>query len=184
MIDRNEINEIGKFQKTHALKGELNAILNIDPEYVEDGNALVIEIDGIYVPFYASSLRPKGSTSYLLKLDGVDTEQDAKQFVNKPIYAMKSELAPYFDLDEDDIHDEGDMEGFVILDSQTGESIGTISRVDSSTENLLFIVEDADGQDIYIPAVEDLIDGVDEARRTITMRLPEGLIDLNRKTTE
>lgn len=65
MIEEKDIKAIGKFQKTHALKGELNAILDIDSEYVSEGNAVVVDIDGIFVPFFASSVRPKGSTSYL-----------------------------------------------------------------------------------------------------------------------
>ncbi len=61
MIKKEDIVEIGKFQKTHALKGELNALLDIDGDYAADGNALVVAVDGIYVPFYAESVRPKGS---------------------------------------------------------------------------------------------------------------------------
>lgn len=51
MIEEKDIKAIGKFQKTHALKGELNAILDIDSEYVSEGNAVVVDIDGIFVPF-------------------------------------------------------------------------------------------------------------------------------------
>ena len=41
MIEVNDIVAIGKFQKTHALKGELNAILEIDSEFLEEGNAII-----------------------------------------------------------------------------------------------------------------------------------------------
>ena len=68
MIKEEEIIEIGKFQKTHALKGELNALLDVGAEYLEDGNPLVIPVDGLFVPFYAESVRPKGTTSFLVKL--------------------------------------------------------------------------------------------------------------------
>ena len=36
MIKEEELIEIGKFQKTHALKGELNALLDVGPEYLEE----------------------------------------------------------------------------------------------------------------------------------------------------
>ena len=42
MIDKDKLIEIGKFQRTHALKGELNAILDVPEDYVEDGNPLVV----------------------------------------------------------------------------------------------------------------------------------------------
>ena len=44
MIDKEKLVEIGKFQKTHALKGELNAILDIPEEYV-------IKPEQIWLPY-------------------------------------------------------------------------------------------------------------------------------------
>lgn len=180
MITSNEIKAIGKFQKTHALKGELNAILDIDPEYVTDGNAIVVDIDGIFVPFFASSIRPKGATSYLIKLDGIDSEEDARQFVNKIIYGIKNELASFLEIDEEDIMDEDELEGYEIIDDQTNESIGKIESIDSSTENLLFVVETNEGETVYIPAVDDFIIEVDDNEKIIRMNLPAGLVDLNK----
>ncbi len=181
MIVEKDIKAIGKFQKTHALKGELNAILDIDPGYVEEGNAVIVDVDGIYVPFFASSVRPKGSTSYLIKLDGIDSEEEAKDFVNKTIYGVKSELASFLDLEEDEILDEDDLAGYKIYDALTGNYIGTIETVDSSTENLLFVVLTDDEEEIFIPAVDEFIDEVDDNEKIIRMRLPEGLVDLNKK---
>lgn len=180
MIQTADISQIGKFQKTHALKGELNAIIDIDPEYLTEGNAIIVEIDGIMVPFYASSVRPKGATSFLVKLDGVDSEEEARQFVNKTIYGIRKELARFLDLDEGDILDDEDLTGFEVFDSKSGEKIGDISSVDSSTANLLFIVTNEEGKELFIPAVDEFIDEIDESGKKIYMSLPEGLIDLNK----
>lgn len=182
MINQKELKEVGKFQKTHALKGELNALLEISPDYLTDGNAIVVDVDGIYVPFFAESVRPKGSQSFLVKLDGVDTEEEAKPFVNKSIYALKKELAPYFDMEEDEIIDEDDLNGFSVVDNDSGVEIGKIVHVDSSTENVLFVVATPSGNEVFIPAVDDFIDEIDEDNRVIRVSLPEGLIDLNIKT--
>lgn len=184
MISQNDLKEVGKFQKTHALKGELNALLNIDSEYLTEGNAILVDIDGIYVPFYASSVRPKGSQSYLVKLDGIDSEKEARGFVNKTIYALRNQLAPFLDLEEDEIYDQDDLEGYTIIDSDTDEPIGEIIHVDTATENVLFVVESVAGEEIYIPAVDDFIIEIDEENKIIKMRLPEGLIDLNKKQKE
>lgn len=64
MITKDEISAVGTLQKTHALKGELNMLLDIDSEYLTSGNPAIIEIDGIYVPFYAESVRPKGASLF------------------------------------------------------------------------------------------------------------------------
>ena len=180
MINQEEITAIGKFQKTHALKGELNAILDISEDYLLEKNAAIVEIDGIYVPFFANSIRPKGSTSYLVKLDGVNSEEEARIFVNKTIFALKSELAPFLNLDEDEIMEEDDLVGYTIKDDLSGEEIGVIDYVDSSTDNLLFIVSDSNEEKYYIPAAEEFIIEIDDEKKMIRMNLPEGLLDLNK----
>lgn len=181
MISQKELKEVGKFQKTHALKGELNALLDIDPDYLTEGNAIVVDVDGIFVPFYASSVRTKGSHSYLVKLDGIDSEEEAKGFVNKTIYALRSQLAPFLDLDEEEIYDDDDLEGYQIIDADSDETIGKIIHVDSSTENVLFVLETQDGEEAFVPAVDDFITEIDDDDKIVKMNLPEGLIDLNRK---
>ncbi|MDE6337600.1 MAG: ribosome maturation factor RimM [Muribaculaceae bacterium] len=179
MIEQKNITAIGKFQKTHALKGELNAILDIDSSFLLEGNAVIVELDGIFVPFYASGVRPKGNTSYLVKLDGIDSEDEARRFVNKIIYALKSELAPFLEVEEEDIADEDELIGYEIIDYDSNKVIGKIEDIDSSTSNLLFIVVSATGDTIYIPAAEEFIMDINDEDKKIYMRLPEGLIDLN-----
>lgn len=179
MIKEEEISAVGKLQKTHALKGELNVMLDIDPEYLEEGNPAIIDIDGIYVPFYAESIRTKGSFSYLVKFEGIDSEFEAKKLVNKTIYARKDKLKEYMEENYDEdytLYD--DLIGCTIVDTEKGE-IGKVVEIDSNTENELFIVERPDGDTVYIPLTEDFIDEIDEDSKTIRMNLPDGLLDLN-----
>ena len=77
MITRAEISPIGKFHKTHALKGELNAVLDVEADLIDTKRPLIVDIDGIFVPFYCDSVRPKGHFSSLVKLQGIDSEADA-----------------------------------------------------------------------------------------------------------
>lgn len=181
MIEAKDITPIGKFQKTHALKGELNTILDIDHCFLLEGNSLIVEIDGIYVPFFTTGVRPKGSSSFLIKLDGIENEEEAHTFVNKTIYASKSQLAPFLNVDENDFTDSDESIGYKIVDDYSGNVIGTIEEIDDTTNNLLFIVATEDGEELYIPAAEEFIFETDDDSRTIRMRLPDGLLDLNIK---
>lgn len=178
MIERNELAEIGKFQKTHALKGELNALLEIDVDYVDDGNPLVVDVDGIFVPFYAESIRPKGTQSYLIKLEGVDSEEQAKAFVNCLIYAPKVDLIDYFGEEGEEIAFDDDLVGYIIHDSEKGD-LGTVIGINDSTDNVLLIGETPAGEEFFIPLTPDFIDEIDDERNVIFMTLPEGLLDLN-----
>lgn len=134
MIKKEDIVEIGKFQKTHALKGELNALLDVDEDYANDGHPFIVDIDGIYVPFYAESIRPKGSESFLVKLRDIDSQESAQKMVNKEIFGLRADLVDYFD--DPDMEIVADFVDFRIVDSHLGE-IGTIVDVDDSTANVL-----------------------------------------------
>lgn len=179
MIELKDITPIGKFQKTHALKGELNAIIDVDPDFFSEGNSVIVEQDGIYVPFFASSIRSKGSTSYLVKLDGIDCEKEAKKFVNKTAYASKKQLAPFLNLQEDEIMDDSELIGYEVFDQDLDHLIGKIINIDSSTSNFLFIIETKDGKEVFIPAVEEFINEINDNEKLIVMNLPSGLLDLN-----
>lgn len=178
MIREEDTIIVGKFQKTHALKGELNAILDVDPEYFLEGNSLIIRDEGILVPFFAESVRSKGKTSYLIKLNGIDSEAKARQFVNQEIRMLKSDSEEW--LDEDILEEEGGLLGYSVIDDENGIEIGKIIHIDQSTDNILFIVENG-GEEIFIPASEDFIISIDDEAGSIRMRLPEGLVDINRK---
>lgn len=177
MILREEIIPVGKFQKTHALKGELNMISEIDPQYFVEGNPLIIENEGILVPYFVESVRPKGSTSFLVKIDGINSEEEAFSFVNKEINMLKKDANEWL---EEEIVEGNDLIGYKVVDASNDTVIGEISDVDDSTSNVLFIVASSD-EDIYIPASEDFIDNIDEDRKIIRLRIPDGLLDINAK---
>lgn len=180
MIKEEDIVEIGKFQKTHALKGELNAILDVNPEYLGDGNPLVLDIDGIYVPFYAESIRPKGTTTYLIKLRGVDIVEDAEAMVNKKIYGLRKDLMEYFDTPEEEIVFDSDLTGFEVVDTERG-SLGVLKDLDDTTINTLMVIDSPEYGEIYVPYNEDFIEAIDAEESKILVNLPEGLVDLNEK---
>lgn len=180
MIEKEDLISIGKFQKTHALKGELNMISDIDPEYFIEGNPLIIEDEGIMVPYYVSSIRPKGSTSHLVKIEGIENEAEASQFVNKDVYVLKEDVEEWID---DEIIDSNELIGYSIINNENEEEIGKLEEIDDTTSNLLFLVRNGD-ETIYIPANNDFIEEINDEKKIIKMNLPEGLLDLNRKKEE
>ncbi|MDE6380330.1 MAG: ribosome maturation factor RimM [Muribaculaceae bacterium] len=179
MITEEEITSVGKLLKTHALKGEMNLLLDIDAGYLEDGNPAILDIEGIYVPFYTDSIRTKGNFSYLVKFEGIDNEIEAKKLVNKTVYALRDRLKEFM-LDNYDeeyaLYD--DLIGWIIEDMDEG-IIGKVVDIDTNTENELFIVETPEGKTVYIPLTEDFIEKMDEDEKKVYMRLPDGLLDLN-----
>lgn len=181
MIKEQSIKSVGKIQKTHGLKGELNMILSISPEFFEDDNPMILEIDGIYVPFYAESIRPKGATTDLVKLDGIDSEEEARKLVNKEIYAIADDLKEFIRNNkdgDDELYSPNALIGMDVIDATNG-NIGKVSDVDDNTANILLVVDSPDDRKIYIPLVDDFIIGIDPENNIIDVNIPEDLLNLN-----
>ena len=184
MIEQNSLIEIGKFRKTHALKGELNALLEVSPQYFDEGNPLIVNIDGIFVPFYSKSVREKGSTTYLIQIEGINSEKEASVFVNKEIYMLRKDAEIWLD-DEDLLTDDSDqLLGYTIIDRYSKIKVGIIQDIDTTTSNILFLVDNGSESPIYIPASENLIEEIDDENKTIYMNLPEGLLEINVKKND
>lgn len=179
MITRDQLIEIGHFNKAHGVNGEVNASLQIEVEHLPSLSCLVCDMDGIYVPIFVEAMRPKGATTVLLTIDGFTSEQEVATLVGKDIFALKSDydkLANQVDEDDDELPLDYFI-GFRLTDNDT--PVGEIVDVDESTENALFIVRRDEETLVAIPAVDDLIISMDMTARVIDMDLPEGLLSIN-----
>lgn len=87
MIELSELTEIGQIGKPHGIKGELNASIDecVNLDRLEKA---AIDIDGIFVPFFFNSIRPKRHDSVIIEIDGIDSEEKAANLVNKTLYAF------------------------------------------------------------------------------------------------
>lgn len=185
MIRKEDITEIGKFQKTHALKGELNLYLDVNEEILNSNIPIIVETEGILVPYFIESIRPKGKHTFLVKLEGIDSEEEAKKFVNNSLYALKEDLKTFYQTEEgEELITEDTLVGYIVIDSETGIKIGEITYIDSSTSNILMHIETPSGETVYIPVVEEWIMGIEPESKEIEMALPDGLINLNIKNKE
>ena len=178
MIRREELIEIGSYNKPHGVSGEISASFDYDVDLVSDLKCFISEINGIFVPFFANSIRTKGSNTLLLKIDGFDSDKEAKLLVNRTIYTHKKDFQELND-SEDSECDELPLDYFVGFSIVNDEDnlIGTITDVDCATENYLFIVECND-QQYYIPATEDFIIDINTEKKTLKMSLPEGILTI------
>ncbi len=172
MITREELIKIGKFNKPHGVKGELSFTFTDDVFDRVECPYLVCEIEGIFVPFFIEEYRFKSETTALMKLEDIDDEVAARPFTLLDVYFPKS----YYDEEEEGEAPTDYFIGFTIVDTELGE-LGEIVAIDDSTENVLFEVE-RDGAILLIPAVDDLVCGIDEEKRILHMNVPEGLLDL------
>ena len=178
MITREELINIGHYNKPHGINGEISATVEVDYDVLQDLSCLVSDIDGIFVPFFVNAMRPKSGETVLFTIDGMTNEQDVQRLVNHDIFALKRE---YRQESEDADADGYPLDFFIgfDLDDDQGNRVGQIVDVNEQTENAFFIVERTDGDELLVPAVDDLIVEFDIDKKLMVMSLPDGLLDLN-----
>ena len=169
MIKREDVFKIGKLGKTHGVRGEISFLFDDDVFDRTDADYLVFDIEGILVPFFIEEYRFKTDCNALLKLDGIDTQEQAQELTGCDVYFPR-QLA---DSDSDHIS-WAEIIGYSVIDAKTKQVIGKIASVDDNTINILFELEDGK----LIPASEELIENIDTKRHQIEINLPEGILDL------
>ncbi|MCR5077319.1 MAG: ribosome maturation factor RimM [Prevotella sp.] len=173
MIKKEEVYKIGRIGKPHGVRGEVQLQFSDDVFDVVDADYLVLDIDGILVPFFMEEYRFRSDEIALMKFCDINTEAQARELTGCNVYFPRK------------LAEEGTDEvswaqivGYRLVDELSGHTLGTVSSVDESTVNTLFEVMTPDGGELLVPASNDLIVSIDTESRCITMRVPEGLSDL------
>lgn len=178
MIRPEEVVKIGAFLKTHGLQGEIVMTSGLDVPELNLLKCIVVEIDGLLVPFFIENLRLRGSSSYLIKFQGIDNIDDTDIIIGKDACALKLDLAENNIMDDDDNIYLDNLIGYEVSDLSVG-SLGIFKDYDDSTQNIVAIVNNGDSGQILIPFVEEFVDSIDVKSKKIVMDLPHGLVDIN-----
>ena len=172
MIRQEEVYEIGKIGKPHGVKGEVSLRFSDDVFDRVDAEYLVLEVDGILVPFFMEEYRFRTDEVALVKFEGIDTVERAAELTGSEVFFPRSLAST-----DDEELTWSQVIGYTIVNIGSDgleHEAGQIVEADETTENVLLTLDK--GQ--LIPAAYDLIEGIDHDTRRLLMRLPEGLLDL------
>ena len=173
MIKRETVYKIGRIGKPHGIDGEVSFHFDDDIFDRTDADYLILDIDGILVPFFMDEYRFKTDETALIRFTDIDTQERARDLTGCEVYFPRE-------------HSEAEtgslswaaIVGFHVIDAANGTPVGEITGVDDSTINTLFDLHTPGGDDILIPASDELITAIDTERHTITMQLPDGLLNI------
>ncbi len=169
MIRQEEVYKIGKLGKVHGVKGEISFLFDDDVFDRTDADYLVLDMDGILVPFFIEEYRFKTDDNALMKFEGIDTQERARELTGCEVYFPR-EMAD----NDDEQLSWAAIVGYELIDASTNKSAGRIASVDDATINILFELENGK----LIPASEELITHVDTKKQQIFIQLPEGILEL------
>lgn len=154
---------IGFIAKAHSLKGEL--VLN------SERNDIPNSIQTVYLESHSKQLvpyrlhdiryRPKsGRNTFFLKLDHVDTRNEAEVLVNQAVYVMESDIPEDTQFIEDDL----DITGWQITNN--GEFFGEIAEVFETPAHFVIEIHHETGS-VLIPWVDEYITAIDESNHVV-----------------
>ena len=169
MIAEQEVYKIGTITRTHGVKGEVSLSFTDDVWDRADADYLILDIDNILVPFFIEEYRFKADNNAIIKFEGIDTQDRAREFTGSDVYFPRK-----LNDEEENGLSWAAIVGFDIIDASTSKIVGRIASVDDSTINILFELEDGK----LIPASEELITDIDKHKKTITIDLPKGILEL------
>lgn len=165
--------QLGYIAKLHGYKGEVSLFLDVtNPEDYRTLDAFFIDINGQLTPFFVQSFQLKNKGFAAVKLEGVDSENDAKVILRKSCYLPLSVLP---ELDDMHFYDH-EIIGFRLVDKTYGE-VGIIEQVmDNNVNPLIQVMKDE--KEVLIPFIPGLIQKVDRQAKTLHVAAPEGLIEM------
>ena len=169
MIKKQEVYKIGRLGKPHGIKGEVSFMFDDDIFDRVETEYLVLEVDGILVPFYIDEYRFRNGTLAFVKFQDIDTQERAAELTGCEVYFPRDKA-----LEEDEAPILAFLVGFAIVNAADGKTVGHITAVDDQTQNVLFELDN--GQ--LIPASDELINNINTEREEIVMNIPEGLLEI------
>jgi len=164
--------QLGEVIKTHALNGEVSILLDVDfPEQYENMESIFLLLGGNLVPFFIESIQIN-SNKALVKLEDVDSLEDASKLVKAQIYLPLSQL-PKLPEGQYYYHDLVGTEVF-----EKSALLGNVKEViDLGGNQLLSVVKDK--TEFLVPLTDEIVREVDLTEKKIEVELPEGLLDIN-----
>lgn len=163
---------LGVITRKHGLKGNLVLKLDTDqPEFYNQLESIFVEINGLLVPFFIETKNWNRGDSFIMALKNV-SENIIDQLVGKEVFLPLNTLPPlsgkqfYYH----------EVVGFEIIEPN-GNTCGKIKSVNDRASQHYFILMLFD-KEVIIPVIKDWILDVDREQKSITIQLPEGLMDV------
>jgi len=161
---------LGTISKTHGVRGEL-IIRVTNPSFEPDENweSLFLQIDGILVPFFISSLYAPKADEWYVCFDDYDNKESAQNLVGSAVWIQKDLMAKagekiYMD----------ELTGYLLINLSTGKR-ALINDFLDIPGNPVFEIT-LEGNSLLVPAQDEMIEEIDQESRKLVMRLPEGIM--------
>lgn len=163
--------EIGVITSASGIKGEVKVKSYAeDPSRFKKIKGIALSLNGHVADHKIESARAQGGM-VVLKLEGVDTRDDAEKLRGAEIFMDSDDLE---ELPEGE-HYIRDLIGLTVVDDESGKTLGKVKDILTDRPQDLYVVTKQDGSDFLIPGVPEFIKQVSEEDGVIRVALIEGM---------
>ncbi|MFE6128661.1 ribosome maturation factor RimM [Streptomyces sp. NPDC056437] len=164
---------VARIGRAHGIKGEVTVEVRTDEPELRLGPGAVLATEPAAVGPLTIETGRVHSGRLLLRFEGVRDRTAAEALRNTLLIAdVDPEQMPE---EPDEYYDHQLMDLDVVL--ADGTEIGRITEISHLPSQDLFIVERADGSEVMIPFVEEIVTGIDLEEQRAVIDPPPGLID-------
>lgn len=172
MISGDRFFELGKIIRVKGVKGEVEIFLDSDnPAHYKTLTSVLVKLNDDLVPFFIQQISIHKRFA-LVKLEGVDSLEDALYLSDKEVFLPMENLPPlpenrYY------LHD---LLNCRVVDHSLGY-LGNISGITEVAGQPVAAV-DKNGDEILFPLHHVFIERHSKEANTLFVNLPEGLVDI------
>jgi 16S rRNA processing protein RimM len=170
-MTRDDYRLLGSVVKTRSFSGEVVVrSIRTTQEIKKNQKHVMINIDGILVPFFIVSWQSLSDKEIILKFRDIETKEKAEKLKDKEIYLPRTEINTNIRSGTDD------LSGYQVIDVRIG-ILGKSEGIMEIPGNELLKVKYRK-REILLPIQEGLILEIDSKKKLIKVDLPEGLLEI------
>jgi 16S rRNA processing protein RimM len=164
---------LGRITKASGYEGAVT--IKLERSFIENipqMESVFLEIDGRPVPFFISETDYSGSDILRLKFTDYDTADKVNEFKGCKVFLTTT--------GDNNNHPDSSPEitGFGVF-TEKDVLIGSIKEIIKNPGQWLLNITTPDNKEILIPLHEDLIIDLNENKKLLVMKVPDGLTELN-----
>ncbi len=162
----------GNISKPKGLQGKVNLILCPEAgKHIETDNPLFINLDGQRVPFFVEEYDQLTADMAVIKFEFIEDLEAARKLTGCEVYLDSTQEYPL-----EKSSDYATLIGYQANDQKLGY-LGPVTDYIDHKMNPVFLI-DYNGDELIVPAVDQIIDQIDHKGKAIHFVLPEGLTSL------
>ena len=162
---------VGLLRRPHGVRGEIMLEVQTDfPERLKPGEKLYL--GETHIPISIATSRPHNK-GILLSFEGVADRDAIAHYRNNYLYVNLADWPP---LPEGEFYD-FELIGLEVVVEETGETLGELMEIIETGANDVYLVQSADGREILLPAIPEVVLDIDLDQCRMSVYLLPGLLD-------